>query len=177
MLQGILQDLTEIDIPFQCGGVEPRGKRDGAADRLVHAGKADRRHIGIDQNDTLVLFWFDGRKCGRRGDGFTIFFQTTHHTTKKFAGGEERVLFARAACGDAQIWKIDRDLLPFFIDEYRRIEIAVRQILFHTENLQSNQRNFKPDCCSIRFNVGLGISLSGSFTVTRPVLVGCLNWW
>ena len=31
-------------------------------------------------------------------------------------------------------------------------------------------------CSSIRFNVGLGMSLHGCFTVTRPFLVGCLYW-
>nr|DAH39811.1 MAG TPA: hypothetical protein [Caudoviricetes sp.]DAM73668.1 MAG TPA: hypothetical protein [Caudoviricetes sp.] len=29
----------------------------------------------------------------------------------------------------------------------------------------------------MRLSVARGISLSGSFTVTRPGLAGCLYWW
>lgn len=117
--EGILQNLGEIHIPLQGGGVEPCGQRDRAVHTAIDAGQADRGHIDIHQDSPFSLLQLYAGQGRGGGDRLAVLLQAAEDAAEQLPGREKGIRIIGAAGGDIQIGESDGDLLAFGIGKDR----------------------------------------------------------
>lgn len=127
--QRVLEDLGEVDVSLQGGGVEPGGQCDSPVDRAVDLGHTDRGHIDINQAYPLIVLRVQlTERCGR-GDGRSVLLQPAHDTAQQLTGGEKCIAVAGPAGSRVQIREDNRNLLTGRVGEDCGVDIAFR--FFH----------------------------------------------